>query len=356
MPSRCNCSSNSSLPYARSTHQGNFVMIRSPRMRSRGDPRVRESAPIALSRERYPVMTPHSTSVGIALALLTFFPVMTVRAQAARDYLNTPVNAAAMFIDLIGSNSETAADSDLPLPNTEAVGYHGAATFLWSFPLRDRYAGVGVTGTYADVKVTGPAGEISTSGFADPSITFHANIFGGPALRSDQFAQAIPQTFSSFHLTVNAPLGSYDRSSPVNAGANRWAFYPLVNLSITPDKGVSWIDLYAGARFFTNNNAFRGNGQLSQNPLVTLSAFYSHNIGERMYAGIGVSYDHGGETYNNHIPQHDTADGFRPGVSLSRRRTIWKYALTLRYELTGTTPRAGPRNSLVSIRVSGPLF
>ena len=253
-------------------------MIRSPRMTSRGGgPRVRESAPIArravstrthfdgtpwslqndcqigssptlggnscerslaLSRERYPVMTPHSTSVGIALALLTFFPVMTVRAQSARDYLNTPVNAATMFVDLIGSNSETAAESDLPLPNTEAVGHHGAATFLWSFPLCDRYAGVGVTGSYARVKVTGPSGEISTSGFGDPSITFHANIFGSPALRRDQFAQAIPQTFSSFHLTVNAPLGSYDRSSPVNAGANRWAFYPLVNLSITPDKGV----------------------------------------------------------------------------------------------------------------------
>jgi hypothetical protein len=129
-----------------------------------------------------------------------------------------------------------------------------------------------------------------------------------------------------------------------------------VNLSITPDKGVSWFDLYAGARFFTNNHAFQGNNQLSQNPLVAFSAFYSHDIGKRMFAGIGVSYDNGGETYINKIPQHNAANGFRPGVSLSRARTIWKYRLTLRYELTGTTPRAAPTNSLLSIRLSGPLF
>jgi hypothetical protein len=84
--------------------------------------------------------------------------------------------------------------------------------------------------------------------------------------------------------------------------------------------------------------------------------FYSHNIGKRMFAGIGVSYDNGGETYINNIPQRNAANGFRPGVSLSRARTIWKYRLTLRYELTATTPRAAPTNSLLSIRLSGPLF
>ena len=129
-----------------------------------------------------------------------------------------------------------------------------------------------------------------------------------------------------------------------------------MNLSITPNKGVSWFDLYAGARFFTNNNAFQGSNPLSQNPLVAFSGFYSRNIGKRMFAGFGVSYDNGGETYINHIPQHNAANGFRPGVSVSRARTIWKYRLTLRYELTGTKPRDAPTNSLVSIRLSGPLF
>jgi hypothetical protein len=295
------------------------------------------------------------TALSIVVAFVTFFP-STARAQSPRDYLNTPVNAASFFLDFVNTNTETAAESDLPLPNNAAVGRHGFATILWSFPLLNRYGGVAVTGGYTSVNFTGPLGKISKSGFGDPSATFHANIFGAPALRKDQYAQAIPKSFSSFHLTVNAPLGSYDRNSALNTGANRWSFNPLVNLSITRDKGVSWFDLYAGARFFTNNNAFQGNNQLSQNPLVTFSGYYSHNIGKRMYAGIGVSYDNGGETYINNIPQRNAANGFRPGFSISRARTIWKYRLTLRYELTGTTPRAAPTNSLLSIRLSGPLF
>jgi hypothetical protein len=293
--------------------------------------------------------------LSVVLALVTLLPT-TTRAQAARDYLNTPVNAATLQLYFTKTNTETATESDSPLPNNEVVGRSGVAVFLWSFPLGNRYGGVALTGGYITVKGTGPLGKIETSGFSDPAITFHANIFGAPALRRNQYAQAIPKNYMSFHLTVNAPLGSYDRNSAVNTGANRWAFNPLVNLDITPDKGVSWIDLYAGGRFFTNNNEFLGSNQLSQNPLGTFSAFYSHNIGKRMFAGIGASYDNGGATFINHVSQHNAANGFRPGVSFSRARTIWKYRLTLRYELTGTTPRAAPTNSLFQINLSGPLF
>jgi hypothetical protein len=142
----------------------------------------------------------------------------------------------------------------------------------------------------------------------------------------------------------------------VNTGANRWAFNPVVNVDLTPEKGVSWFDFSAGGRFFTNNDASLGNNRLSQRPLGILSAHYSHNLGKRMWVGIGANYDYGGETFINGDSQHNTANGFRPGVSLSRARTIGKFALTLRYELTATTPRAAPTNGLLSIRLSGPLF
>ena len=290
----------------------------------------------------------------IVMAVITFLP-LTTSAQSPRDYLNTPVDAALLQLDFLGTNTETASASDLPLPNNLAVSLIGSASLLWSFPLAGRYGGVAVTGGYIKVKVTGPLGRIETTGFTDPGITFHANIFGAPALRKAQFAQTIPQSYMSIHLTINPPLGSYDSNSAVNTGANRWSFYPLVNLDITPDKGVSWIDLYAAGRFFTNNNAFQGNNQLSQNPLGILSAFYSHNIGKRWFSGIGASYDNGGQTYINSISQHNAANGFRPSFTISRARTIWKYRLILKYELTGTTPMALPTNSVLSLRTAIPL-
>jgi hypothetical protein len=291
----------------------------------------------------------------IVVAFMTLFAAST-RAQSPRDYLNTPVDAALLQVDFLNTNTETASASEVPLPNNLAISRLGVATLLWSYPLGDRYGGVAVSGGYIKVKATGPLGQVETTGFTDPGVTFHANFFGAPALRKDQFAQAIPQSYMSCHLTMNVPLGSYDSDSLVNTGGNRWTFYPLVNLDITPDKGVSWIDLYAAGRFFTNNNAFQGHNQLSQDPLGIFSAFYSHNIGKRWYAGIGASYDNGGGTYINGISQRNAANGFRPSISISRARTLWKYRLTFRYELTGTTPTASPTNSVLSLRTAIPLF
>jgi hypothetical protein len=186
-----------------------------------------------------PPRTILSIVVAFVLALSMFLP-LTARAQGApaREYLNTPVNQARFFLDFVGSSGETAAESTLPLPDNESVSRLGSASLLYSFPLLDRYGGVALSGNYARVKFKGPNGSSETWGMGDPSITFHANIFGAPALTIDQFPHAIPQTYMSFHLTVNAPLGSYDRNSVVNAGANRWAFTPLLNLCITPDEGV----------------------------------------------------------------------------------------------------------------------
>jgi hypothetical protein len=290
----------------------------------------------------------------IVVAFIMFFP-LGIKAQSPRDYLNVPVNAALLQLDYSNSKAETASASNLSLPNNASVGSLGVATLLWSYPLGDRYGGVALTGGYTSVKLTGPNGQTKATGFIDPGIILHANIFGAPALRKAEYAQAIPQTYMSIHLTINAPLGTYDSSSAVNTGSNRWAFTPLVNLDITRDKGVSWIDLYAAGRFFTDNNALPGNNRLSQNPLAIGSAFYSHNIGKLWYAGIGASYDNGGKTYINDVSQFNGANGFRPSISISRGRTIWKYRLILKYELTATTPHSLPTNSVFSLRTSIPF-
>jgi hypothetical protein len=295
------------------------------------------------------------TLLPIVAALATFLPV-TAWAQGppARDYLNTPIYQVRGFVDFLAGNAQTAASSDVPLPNNVTISRNAFLSVLYSFPLGTRYGGVAASAGYARVKFNGAAGGTETWGFTDPSVTFHANFFGGPAIRLEDFRKAIPQTYSSFHLTVNVPLGSYDSNSSVNTGANRWAFTPIVNLDITPDKGVSWIDLYAGGRFVTDNNAFRGNNQLSQDPLGVLTAHYSHNIGKKMFAAIGVHYDNGGKSYVNHISQHDYANGFRPALAVGRR--FGKIAVVFRYENTASKPNAAPTSGLLSLRVAGPLY
>jgi hypothetical protein len=184
-------------------------------------------------------------------------------------------------------------------------------------------------------------------------VTFHVNFFGAPALRRDQFQSAIPQTYFSFHATITAPLGSYDSNSLVNVGGNRWTFTPLFNLDITRNEGVSWLDLYVGARFFGNNNDYNGTNQLSQHPLGTLTAHYSHNIGEKMWISVGVFYDQGGETFINNVPQHDGASGFRPSVSISRRFS--KFRITLRLDGTASRPADASTNRTLALKIAAPL-
>jgi hypothetical protein len=301
-------------------------------------------------------MALNATYLSVAMSLGTLFPV-TVRAQgapAARDFMNTPINAASFFGDFVFNRAETASSTNSSLPNNETLNRVAVVTILWSFPMFNRYANVALGEGYTGVQGTGVFGKIRTTGFTDPSFTFHANLFGAPALSKAAFPQTISGSFSSFHITVNASLGSYDRNSPVNTGANRWAFNPLFNLSLTPDQGESYFDIYAGARFFTNNNAYLERGQLSQKPLANFAAHYSLNIGRKMYASIGVYYDRGGETSVNQLPQDNASNGFRPGVSISR--LIWKFRFTLRYERTASTPNAAPTNGLLALRMSGFLF
>jgi hypothetical protein len=277
-----------------------------------------------------------------------------MRAQGAREYLNTPVNAATGFVEFVGTKAQTAPSSDVPLPNNTAITRLGSGFFLWSFPQRGLYGGVSVSANYGTAKVEGAAGDVESSGWGDPAIAFHANVFGLPGLRREEFASWDPRTFFSVHLTVNAPLGSYDPNSPVNMGANRWAISPLGNLNITPDKGVSWIEFYVSGRFSTHNNEFQGDNQLSEDPLLKLAAHYSHNIGKTMYAAIGVFYDYGGETAINGVPQDDAASAFRPTASVSAR--FGTVRVTVRYENTASKPDAAPKNALVAVRVAGPLF
>jgi len=211
-----------------------------------------------------------------------------------------------------------------------------------------------VSATTPFTRVRAADGSFERSGFADAAFAFHMNIFGLPALTKEQIATAVPQNLVSVHFNVNPPIGSYDRDSPVNVGANRGAFTPIVNLNVTPDKGVSWIEVYVSGKFFTDNNEFQPNKQLSQKPLLILTGHYSHNIGKRYWASIGTNYDYGGGTSIDNVPQNNTANGLRPIVAISGR--FGGIRVTVRYENTSTKANDARRNGSVAIRVAAPLF
>jgi hypothetical protein len=288
---------------------------------------------------------------GLAGAVILIAP-LTANAQMAREYLQTPVKQFAGFIEYSIGQAQSATSADLPLANDLTFSHVTVPYLLYSFPLNKKYAGVDVTTPY--VKVRSADGLFETTGFSDPSFAFHMNLFGLPAVTREEIATFVPQNLMSVHFKVNVPIGSYDRNKPVNMGGNRWAFSPLVNLNITRDKGVSWFEVYAAGKFFTDNNEFQGSNKLSQKPILTLTGHYSHNLGKKAWASIGTSYDYGGETSINNVAQNNTANGLRPMVAYSR--VLGRFRITVRYENTATKANDHKRNSSVAIRLASLLF
>ena len=95
-----------------------------------------------------------------------------------------------------------------------------------------RTSGLSLVLPYAFIDISAGPFRASANGFTELGFLWQMNIFGGSALTREQFASFVPQ-FSSFHLLVATPLGTYNTKSPINPSANRWVVSPPVN-SATP--------------------------------------------------------------------------------------------------------------------------
>ena len=163
---------------------------------------------------------------------------------------------------------------------------------------------------YAFIDTSAGSFRASANGASDIGFLWQMNIFGGPALTRAEFASFVPQTFSSFHLLVTTPIGTYNPTSPINPSANRWMVSPTVNFSYTPDQGWSWIETYVSGRFFSDNDNYRVNGAqtLSQKPLLRLEEHLSRNVTDALWLSVDAFYNVGGETSIDGFGQDNMAN------------------------------------------------
>ena len=180
------------------------------------------------------------------------------------------------------------------------------------------------------------------------------NIFGGPALTREEFQSFVPQTFSSFHLLVTTPLGTYNPTSPINPSANRWMVSPTVNFSYTPDEGWTWVETYVSGRFFTDNDNYRVNGAqtLSQKPILRLEEHVSRNVTDALWLSLDAFYNVGGETSIDGLGQDNMANTLRVGAGMGLR--LWRGAdLGLNYERVVAKPAGEPDSQTVRFSADG---
>ncbi|HEY6626286.1 MAG TPA: transporter, partial [Ignavibacteriaceae bacterium] len=195
---------------------------------------------------------------------------------------------------------------------------------------------------------------ITRSGFGDTRFRVSVLFLGAPAATVEEFAKSSPQTVLGASLTVTAPTGQFFNDKLINLGTNRWSFKPEIGLSYMLSK--QWfIDLYAGAWLFTDNNSFYpGNSVRSQDPLLTFQTHVSYNFNPLMWAAIDLTYYTGGQSSVNDVYQDDRQNNSRIGATfnfpVSRQSSI-----KLAYS-TGAVIRVGGNFSTISVAFQTAFF
>jgi hypothetical protein len=285
-----------------------------------------------------------------AAACLSFSS--SAHAGSARDYLNAPVDAWMVTYNAGYVTSVTPEDGTDISSRTVSNALLQSVALTRTMDFWGRTGGLTIVLPYAVANTSTSTFQADTNGFSDIAFLAQINIFGGPALTREQFSSFVPQTFSSFHLYVGTPLGTYNPTSPINPSANRWMVSPTINYSYTPDRGRTWIETYVTGQFFTDNARFFVNGAqtLSQNPIFRVEEHISRNLTDRFWLSADAYYNVGGETSIDGTPQDNAASTLRVGAGMGLR--LWRGAdLSLNYEHVVAKPAGEPDSQTVRLSI-----
>ena len=285
----------------------------------------------------------------VCIAAGLAFPTVAF-AGSARDYLNAPVDAWLVMYNAGYVTSVTPEDGTDISSRTVSNAFLQSVVLTRTMDFWGRAGGLSIVLPYAVANTSSSAFQASTNGVSDVALLWQINIFGGPALTREQFRSFVPQTFSSFHLYIGTPLGTYNPTSPINPSANRWMVSPTINYSYTPDRGWTWIETYFTTQFFTNNNNFFVNGArtLAQNPIFRVEEHISRNLTDRFWFSADAYYNVGGETSIDGTPQDNAASTLRVGAGMGLR--LWRGAdLGLNYERVVAKPSGEPDSQTIRL-------
>ena len=269
-------------------------------------------------------------------------------AGSARDYLNAPVDTWLLNYNASYTTSLTPEDGTDTVPGVRSNVFAQSVVLTRIMDYWGRTGGLSIVLPYALIDTTAGAFRASTNGVSDVGFLWQMNIFGGPALTREEFRSFVPQTFSSFHLLVTTPLGTYQPNSPINPSANRWMISPTVNFSYTPDQGWIWIETYVSGRVFTSNNSYLVNGAqtLSQRSILRLEEHISRNVTDGLWLSGDAYYNLGGETSIDGVEQNNMANTLRIGGGMGLR--LWRGAeFVLNYERVVAKPASEPYSQTV---------
>jgi hypothetical protein len=157
-----------------------------------------------------------------------------------------------------------------------------------------------------DVNQPLPKNGVQTSGISDGFIALETTLIGNDAMNVLAFAKAQPK-FNLNGIFKFWFSGTYDSDKLINLGSNRMTFEAGLPMAIPLSKNTSrmtWLETWPGIQFFTANNdpaKLTGADKITQKPLFYLENHLSHSFTPKLYAGVDVRIQQGGQTLSDDV-------------------------------------------------------
>ncbi|WP_227006682.1 transporter [Shewanella donghaensis] len=251
-----------------------------------------------------------------------------------RSYTNIPVGMHFLALGYLNSEGALSPSPSVPLKDAHLKLDAGVVGYATTF-------GIGGSASKLDMSASricmkgnatfqGEYAEVDRCGYGDPKIRLTWNFYGAPAVERKDFAQYSEGLVMGTSLQVSLPVGSYDKDTLINAGANQWIFRPGIGMSY---KVGDWYYSAMGSiRFYTDNDEFYNDVFLVKDPQYTFQGHIIYSITRGQWLSLSANYFIGGETNKNGVDADDAEDNSRFGLTYSlafnQKHSIKVYAST----------------------------
>lgn len=235
------------------------------------------------------------------------------------SYSNAPIGLNFLIAGYSHQWGNVLADPSLPVRDVEASVDAGNLAYSRIIDVWGQSGSLAMVVPYAWLSASGEVFEqarsTSRTGLADSSMRLSVNLYGAPALSLQEFRKYQQDTIVGVSLLVTVPTGQYDPSRLINIGTNRWSFKP--ELGVSKALGAWTLEAAAGVTFYTDNDAFAGNGVRRQDPLYSVQGHAIYNFNPKLWAALDSTYYTGGRTTVNGVIGDDLQRNSRWGGTLA---------------------------------------
>jgi hypothetical protein len=212
-------------------------------------------------------------------------------------------NAFPVIGSSMGGNANPNDPSNLVIPGADFKSTRAMAGYAKILPVGKRSAMVSVLVPMGNISGTASLNGINynktSRGYGDPMLQFTVNVLGPKAIMNiPDMLRYQPKFSVDLAGSLAIPIGSYDNTSPVNMGQNRW--YGRIGVPIVWQLGA-WVpgkrttlEFLPGVWLFGDNKDFTGK-TLSTEPMLQLEGHLTRDFAANIWGSIDVISYTGGK-------------------------------------------------------------